>query len=60
METQSRPMIRTSNVSPVGRKSFNENENQIVLERGDNIVSMKKKKLEMLKKRVESQKTDKK
>jgi hypothetical protein len=53
MEMPNRLMIRTSNVSPVAMKEFNNEEgNKIVLEKGDNIVSIKKKKLEMLKKKV--------
>jgi hypothetical protein len=46
MEMPNRLMIRTSNVSPVARSDFNNEEgNKIVLEKADNIVSINKKKL---------------
>lgn len=55
IDTPNKYQIRTANVSPVARRTRGEVE-QIVLEKSDNIVSMKKKKLDALKKRVEGQK----
>jgi hypothetical protein len=55
--------IRTANVSPTvvkvnKQRSLSRGErNAVVMEKGDNILSMKKKKLDLLKRKVEMQKT---